>query len=169
MAYLHPLHFTECFREFILGVAQAVDAVSQKDVHRRIQRESIEQGVNVDRLALTTHHPKQLLHMCLKELQIRYPAFHELRPNQLPAAMPEISISGEDAVTQKIFPVFMEWLPLAVITELSCENGLHVLRLRRENEALTAQGTFRRRLVGFGAREQPCPELVVSMLGRMLD
>ena len=83
--------------------------------------------------------------------------------------VPEIPISGENAVAKKIFPVFMEGLPLPEVTELGGEDGFDILRLRREDKALPPQRNLDSRRVGATMREEPCPELQVSVLCRILD
>lgn len=137
--YLYPLHLAEGFRKFTLRISQAVNTVAQQYIHRRIQGETVEQRINSDFLSLAAQKSDQLLHVRLKKLQIRDPAFHKLRPNQLPATMPEITIRREDAVPQEIFPILMKGLALAIVTELRGKDSLDVLRLRRENEALASK------------------------------
>ena len=63
----------------------------------------------------------------------------------------------------------MERLTLAIVAELGGQDGLDILRLCRENEALATEWDLDRWRISGRMREEPCPELQVSMFGRVLD
>jgi hypothetical protein len=64
--------------------------------------------------------------MLLKTVQVADPVYYKLQPNQLPARMPFLSISGKDTVAQKRAPMSMKRLAFAVVGELGCEDGFDV-------------------------------------------
>ena len=136
--YLHPLDLPKRLRKLTLRILQTVHAMRQQEVHRRVQRIPVQQRRHIHLLALAPQHPNQLLRLSFEQLQIRDPILHKLRPDQLPATMPQIPIRREDTVPQEILPVLVEGFPLPIIPKLRREDRFDVLRLRSENETLPA-------------------------------
>ncbi len=62
----------------------------------------------------------------------------ELRSEDPSGMLPFLSISGEDGVAEKIVPVFIELLALAVVVELGCEDGFDVDFVHCKDDALGA-------------------------------
>lgn len=103
--------------------------------------------------------------MLLENRQIADPVLDELRSDQGPTGMPLLPVRGEDAVAEKVLPVFMERLAFAIVLELSRQDGFDVFRLGGEDEALRTDLRFDRiwRRGRSKAREEPFPELEVLM------
>ena len=103
--------------------------------------------------------------MLLENRQITDPVPDKLRPDQRPAGMPLLPIRREDAVAQKVLPILMERPTLAIVLELRRQDGLDVLRLGGEDEALRADLRLDRvRRPGRSeAGEEPFPELEVAV------
>lgn len=195
---LHPLHLRERPCELCLRVVEAVDTVTQQIVRRRIQSEPIstpsvspqtishtqhqkgnpprpnipiKQRRNVDLFPAPPHQPHQLPHMPLKDLQIRHPPLHKLRPYQLPTSMPRGPIRRKDTLPQKLPPILPERLPLPISGKLRRQHGLDVLGLRREDEALPADGDLYCFVAPARGRpgEEPVPEGEVGVVAAVQE
>lgn len=77
--------------------------------------------------------------MLLEDMQVAHARFDKLRSDQLPAVVPLLAIRGEDGIAQEFRPVLMEFLSLAKIQKLSCENCLDIVRIDSEYEPLTCK------------------------------
>ena len=80
------------------------------------------------------HLLNQNLHMFLENAQITNTVLNKLRSDQLSRIMPLIQIRREDRVSQKVFPVSMKGLALAIICELGCEDSFDILRIGGEDD-----------------------------------
>lgn len=112
-----------------------------------------------------THQAQQHVDMLLENRQVTDPIPDKLRPDQRPTGMPLLPIRREDAVSQKILPILMKRPALAIVLELRRQDGLDVLRLGGEDEALRADLRLDRvRRPGRSeAGEEPFPELEVAV------
>ena len=120
----------------------------------------------VNLLTSPAHKIEQLRNMLLKDIQIADPVPDELRSDQLPTIVPLLAIGGEDAVAQKVLPVFMEWFTLAVISKLSGQDCFDQFRVCGEDEPLGGNlflhRKWRYRIPVLG--EKVLPELIVLVL-----
>ena len=101
--------------------------------------------------------------MFLENSQIADSVFDELRSDQRPTGMPLLAVRREDTVSKKVFPIVVERLAFSIVFELRCQDGLDVLWLSGEEEALRTDLRFNR-IWGCGRseiREEPLPELKV--------
>ena len=100
--------------------------------------------------------------MLLEKVQIPNSLSHKQGPNQLPRIMPLRAISGEDAITKEVFPFFVEELALAIICELSSQDGFHVLWIRGEEDTDIPHDGEIHSIGAIGSRsvviEEPVPE-----------
>lgn len=87
---------------------------------------------------------EQRLHVRLEAVQVTDAVPGELRPDELTAGVPLAVVRGEDTVAEKVLPSLVELLTLAKVTKLRGQDGLDVLRVRGEDEALVEETNFGR-------------------------
>lgn len=107
--------------------------------------------------------------MPLESVQVTDAILDELRTDQLTRRVPRISIGGEDRVTEERLPVIVEWLALAEVAELRGQDGLDVLGVGGEDDAL-AGGAGLDGVVAVGVLlEDVAPALEVVVVGAVVD
>lgn len=91
--------------------------------------------------------PKQHLAVPLKAIEIADTLTRKLRTEQFSAALPFLTICGEDAVAQERLPVGVERFRLAKVFELRGQNGLDVLRVHCDDFARAQAVALNRPLI----------------------
>lgn len=152
------LHISESFCEIGLWVLKAVRTVAQQVIRRGIQSVSKEQVPNVDHLAsprsaAALQQRNEMLDVFLEDLGIDDAIPGEHGPDELSRARPLLSIRGEDAVPQELFPFLMERLALAKVRKLAGQHGLDVGWVRCQDNPVRDAGV------------QVCSLRVVDLVG----
>lgn len=134
------LHISESLSESRRRVIQTVCTLTEEVVRCGIESETEEERADIDHLAparriASTEQRDEFLHMLLEDLGVDDPFAHEHRADQLAGLRPQLTVRGEDTVTQELFPLAVESLALAVVGELASEQCFDVLRVHGEDDA----------------------------------
>lgn len=81
-----------------------------------------------------------MLDVFLENLRVDNAVSCEHGPQQLPRARPQFAIRDEDTVSEELAPFLMERLAFAIVGELARQQGLDVLRVRGQQDAVGDPG-----------------------------
>lgn len=133
--HLNPLHFGKRFHEFSLWIFQAVYSVTEQELGRRIERQTIEKIHYVKLLARFREKIHHGLCTTLKDFQVGNAILDKHGPKQLPAVAPQLAVGGKNAIAQKGAPEIMEAFTLAIVGKVPGQNGLDMGRLPSQDDA----------------------------------